>query len=33
VEPQPLAAAGDYLAALSQRWDGAIARLAAFVED
>lgn len=33
VQPQPLAAAGDYLAALSQRWDGAIARLKAFVED
>lgn len=33
VEPQPLAAAGDYLGALSRRWDGAIDRLTAFVAD
>ncbi|BBY17107.1 ArsR/SmtB family transcription factor [Mycolicibacterium litorale] len=33
VEPQPLSAAGDYLAALSARWDGALARLQAFVDD
>lgn len=33
VEPQPLAAASDYLNALSRRWDGAIDRLKAFVED
>lgn len=33
VEPQPLAAASDYLSALSRRWDGAIDRLKAFVED
>ncbi len=32
VEPQPLAAASDYLSALSQRWDNAIERLRAFVE-
>jgi DNA-binding transcriptional ArsR family regulator len=33
VETQRLAAAGDYLATLSRRWDGAIDRLRAFVED
>jgi predicted ArsR family transcriptional regulator len=33
VEPQRLAAASDYLTALSQRWDGAIARLKLFVEE
>lgn len=33
VEAQPLAAAGDYLAALSRRWDVAIERLRAFVEE
>lgn len=33
VEPRPLAAASDYLTSLSQRWDMAIARLTAFVED
>jgi DNA-binding transcriptional ArsR family regulator len=33
VEPQPLAAASDYLNALSQRWDGAITRLTSFVEE
>jgi DNA-binding transcriptional ArsR family regulator len=33
VEPRPLAAAGDYLSALSRRWDGVIDRLTAFVED
>jgi DNA-binding transcriptional ArsR family regulator len=27
VQPQPLAAAGDYLAALSARWDRALGRL------
>jgi DNA-binding transcriptional ArsR family regulator len=33
VESRPLSAAGDYLAALSARWDGALARLRAFVEE
>lgn len=33
VEAEPLAAASDYLATLSRRWDGAIDRLRAFVED
>jgi len=32
VEPQPLTAAGDYLNALSRRWDSALERLKAFVE-
>lgn len=33
VQPRPLTAAGDYLNALSRRWDTAIDRLKAFVED
>jgi DNA-binding transcriptional ArsR family regulator len=33
LEPQPLTAASDYLTALSQRWDRAIDRLRAFVEE
>jgi DNA-binding transcriptional ArsR family regulator len=33
VQPQSLAAAGDYLAALSNRWDRAIERLRAMIED
>lgn len=33
VEPQPLAVASDYLSTLSRRWDAAIGRLKAFVED
>jgi DNA-binding transcriptional ArsR family regulator len=33
VEPQPLSAAGGYLSALSDRWDHALDRLRAFVED
>lgn len=33
VQPQPLTAAGDYLNTLSRRWDTAIDRLKAFVED
>ena len=30
---EPLTDVGDYLAALSQRWDRAIVRLRAFVDD
>ena len=33
VEPTPLTEASDYLTALSQRWDRAIDRLRAFVEE
>lgn len=33
IEQQPLAEASEYLTALSQRWDSAIDRLRAFVED
>jgi len=33
IEPAPLADASDYLAALSVRWDEAIERLRAFVEE
>lgn len=33
VDPAPLDAAGDYLSALSTRWDRALGRLKAFVED
>lgn len=33
VQPKPLDEASDYLAALSARWDRAIHRLRAFVED
>ena len=33
VQPEPLAAASDYLTVLSRRWDSAIERLTAFVED
>jgi DNA-binding transcriptional ArsR family regulator len=33
VEPQPLTAAGDYLTALSNRWDRAIGRLQAYLDD
>jgi DNA-binding transcriptional ArsR family regulator len=33
VEPTPLTAAGDYLSALSARWDRALGRLKALVED
>jgi DNA-binding transcriptional ArsR family regulator len=33
IEPAPLADASQYLSALSQRWDRAIERLRAFVED
>ncbi|CAN5804219.1 hypothetical protein BH10ACT9_BH10ACT9_52200 [soil metagenome] len=33
VQPQPLTSAGDYLTALSGRWDRAIERLREFVED
>ncbi|MFB1299141.1 ArsR/SmtB family transcription factor [Mycobacterium sp. pW049] len=33
VQPQPLTDAGDYLNALSRRWDTAIDRLRAFVEN
>lgn len=33
VQPKPLTAAGDYLNALSRRWDQAIDRLKAFVAD
>ncbi len=33
LRPEPLTDAGDYLAALSQRWDHAIERLRTFVED
>lgn len=33
IEPEPLTAASDYLTALSRRWDLAIDRLRAYVED
>jgi DNA-binding transcriptional ArsR family regulator len=33
VQTEPLALAGDYLAQLSRRWDAAVERLRAFVED
>jgi DNA-binding transcriptional ArsR family regulator len=33
VQPKPLTDASEYLTALSQRWDRAIDRLRAFVED
>jgi DNA-binding transcriptional ArsR family regulator len=33
IEPEPLTGASDYLAALSKRWDNAIDRLRAYVED
>lgn len=33
LQPDPLADASDYLTALSQRWDRAIDRLRAYVED
>ena len=33
IEPKPLSDASDYLTALSMRWDEAIDRLRAFVED
>lgn len=33
IQPEPLVQAGDYLTALSRRWDDAIDRLRAFVED
>ena len=33
IQPEPLAQASDYLTALSQRWDSAIDRLRAYVED
>lgn len=33
IEPEPLAEASDYLTALSRRWDQAIDRLRAYVED
>jgi DNA-binding transcriptional ArsR family regulator len=33
VQPQPLTSAGDYLAALSDRWDCAIARLQSFLDE
>ena len=33
IEPKPLAEASDYLTALSKRWDNAIDRLRAYVED
>lgn len=33
VHPQPLGAAGDYLTALSSRWDQALDRLRTFVSD
>ena len=33
LQPQPLTDASDYLTVLSQRWDRAIDRLRAFVED
>ncbi|WP_099040145.1 ArsR/SmtB family transcription factor [Mycobacterium neglectum] len=33
VQPEPLADAGEYLNALSQRWDKAIDRLRSYVED
>lgn len=33
IQPEPLVQAGDYLTALSRRWDRAIDRLRAFVEE
>ncbi|MFV8176155.1 ArsR/SmtB family transcription factor [Mycolicibacterium peregrinum] len=33
IQPEPLVQASDYLTALSQRWDRAIDRLRAYVED
>ncbi len=33
IEPEPLTDASDYLTALSKRWDKAIDRLRAYVED
>lgn len=33
IEPEPLAEASDYLTTLSRRWDHAIDRLRAYVED
>ncbi|OBF32823.1 transcriptional regulator [Mycolicibacterium peregrinum] len=33
IQPEPLVQASDYLTALSQRWDGAIDRLRAYVEE
>ncbi|MEE6169560.1 MULTISPECIES: ArsR/SmtB family transcription factor [unclassified Mycolicibacterium] len=33
IQPEPLAEASDYLSALSKRWDRAIDRLRAFVEE
>jgi len=33
VQAEPLAQAGDYLAQLSRRWDAAVDRLRAFVEE
>ncbi|MFV8052927.1 ArsR/SmtB family transcription factor [Mycobacterium sp. 48b] len=33
IQPEPLVQASDYLTALSRRWDGAIDRLRAYVED
>ena len=33
IEPEPLTDASDYLTALSKRWDNAIDRLRAYVED
>ncbi len=33
IQPEPLVRAGDYLTALSRRWDSAIDRLRAYVED
>ena len=33
IEPEPLTDASDYLAALSKRWDNAIDRLRAYVEN
>jgi DNA-binding transcriptional ArsR family regulator len=33
VQPEPLTGASEYLTALSQRWDRAIDRLRAYVED
>jgi hypothetical protein len=33
IEPEPLTDASEYLTALSKRWDNAIERLRAYVED
>lgn len=33
VQPEPLTEASEYLTALSQRWDQALARLRSYVED